>query len=58
VLAFLVASYIIFDIGLIVILVVSSCDSSVSALSAVVPSQIIKFMYNIRSPVIRVDDHS
>jgi hypothetical protein len=38
VLAFLVASYIIFDIGLTVILVVSSCDSSVSALSAAVPS--------------------
>jgi hypothetical protein len=58
VLAFLIASYIIFNISLTVILVVSSCDSSVSALFATVPSQIIKFMYNICSPVIRVDDYS
>ena len=52
-LVFLIASYIIFDIGLIVILVVLSYDSSISALSAALPSQIIKFMYNIRSSVIR-----
>jgi hypothetical protein len=58
VLAFLAASYIIFDISLTVILVVSSCDPSISALSAAVPSQIVKFVYNIRSSVIRVNDYS
>ena len=57
-LAFLIASYIIFNIGLTVILVVSSCDSSISALSAAVPSQIVKFVYNIRLSVIRVNNYS
>jgi hypothetical protein len=58
VLVFLVASYIIFNIGLIVILVVLSYDSSISALFATVPSQIIEYIYNIRSPVIKVNDYS
>jgi hypothetical protein len=58
VLVFLVASYIIFNIGPTVILVVLSYDSCVSAFFAVVPSQIIKFVYNIRSPVIRINNHS
>jgi hypothetical protein len=58
VLVFLIASYIIFNISLIVILVVLSYDSSISALFTAVPSKIIKFMYNIRSPVIKVNDYS